>query len=149
MSRSMNLRIDRCILKFYVLKACIAAIGFVLLAPLHSVYADKSDVGLPACEQIVGVDRHIEVGHTVSYTLGYLEENNYRCDEFKGKINEIISCTYRFDRQFEILLTVEEGIVTDIDTLHDGLECSYFSIMPADPRDIDPDREKDKEKQEE
>lgn len=144
----MNHRIGHCFPRSYVMKAWVTAIGFILLAPLLSVYADKSDIGLPACEQIVGVDRHIEIGHKVSYTIEYLEKNNYRCDEFKGKVNEMISCTYRFDRRFEILLTVEEGVVTDIDTLHDGTECSYFSIMPTDPRDLDPGRDKDQEQQE-
>lgn len=97
------------------------------------VFADKTELGLPACEQIVGVDRNIEIGNTVSYTIEYLEQNNYRCGEFKGRVHEVISCSYRLDHKYEILLTVEEGKVTDIDTLHEGHECSYFNLLPKDP----------------
>lgn len=101
--------------------------------PVIGAYADKTDLGLPACEQIIGVDRNIEIGNTVSYTIEYLEKNNYRCGEFKGRVNEMISCSFRLDRKYEILLTVEEGQVTDIDTLHEGNECSYFNLLPKDP----------------
>ena len=139
-SRLMN----RCTEKPGVMACYIAAMAIVLFASINAVASDKSDLGLPACEQIVGVNRHIEIGNTVSYTLEYLEKNNYRCDEFKGNAEEIISCSYRLDRRFEILLTVEEGTVTDIDTLYNGMECSYFNIMPADPRDTDDDPKKSK-----
>ena len=104
------------------------------ILPFVSVYADKYDMGLPACEQIAGVDRHIEIGNTVSYTVEYLENNKYRCEDFKGKVREIVSCNFRMDHRFEILLTVEEGTVTDIDTRQNGAECSYFNFIPAPAR---------------
>jgi len=118
----------------------ITFFAFLLISVLP-VYADKTDLGLPACEQIIGVDRNIEIGNTVSYTIEYLEKNNYRCGEFKGRVHEIISCSFRLDRRYEILLTVEDGRVTDIDTLHDGSECSYFNLLPKDPtkNPFDPD----------
>ena len=112
---------------------------FVLcLIPVIVAYADKADLGLPACEQIIGVDRNIEIGNTVSYTIEYLEKNNYRCGEFQGRVNEMISCSFRLDRKYEIILTVEEGQVTDIDTLSEGNECSYFNLLPKDPCREDP-----------
>jgi len=110
----------------------IAIIILLLLPPIFAVYA-RTDVGLPACEQIIGIDRNIEIGNTVSYTIEYLEKNNYRCGEFKGRVHEVISCNYRLDHKYEILLTVEEGKVIDIDTLRDGAECSYFNLLPKDP----------------
>lgn len=106
---------------------------FLLLLNVGPIFADKTDLGLPACEQIVGTDRNIEIGNTVSYTVEYLEKNNYRCDEFKGRVHEVISCSYRLDRKFEVLLIVEDGYVTDIETLSNGAECSYFNILPKNP----------------
>lgn len=107
--------------------------GIIFCIPSVAVYADRPDIGLPECEQIVGVDRNIEIGNTVSYTIEYLENNNYRCGEFKGRVHEVISCNYRMDHKYEVLLTVEDGKVTDIDTLRDGAECSYFNLLPKDP----------------
>ena len=116
-------------------------ICIVFLWPSVLVYASKPDIGLPSCEQIIGVDRNIEIGNTVSYTIEYLEKNKYRCGEFKGMVHEVISCSYRLDHQYEILLTVEEGNVTDIDTLRDGTECSYFNMIPKDPNEMDSELE--------
>lgn len=107
--------------------------GLIAFLFIGSVQADKTDLGLPACEQIIGVDRNIAIGNTVTYIIEQLEKNNYRCGEFKGRVNEIISCSFRLDHKNEILLTVEEGQVTDIDTIHEGTECSYFNLLPKDP----------------
>ena len=92
---------------------------------------EREGMGLPECQLIVGVDRYIEIGNTISYTIGYMENNKYRCDDFKGNTHEIVSCTYRIDHRFEVLLVVENGIVTDIETFYAGAECSYFNLMPA------------------
>ena len=87
-------------------------------------------MGLPECELIVGVDRFIEIGNTISHTIEFMENNKYRCDEFKGKANEIVSCTFRIDHRFEVLLIVENGIVKDIETFYAGAECTYFNVLP-------------------
>ena len=118
-----------------ILTVLLLLLGFASPALL----AEESQLGLPECELIVGVNRYIEIGNTVSYTIEYLENNKYRCDKFKGKAHEIVSCTYSTDPQFEVLLIVENGTVTEIETLHNGLECSYFNIKPLDPEDLDQD----------
>lgn len=89
-----------------------------------SVYASKSDIGLTCDKEIVGVNRYITIGDTVSYTLEFMEQNNYRCGEFLGRVREIVSCSYRLDRKYEILLTIEEGKVTMIETRLEGVECN-------------------------
>jgi hypothetical protein len=97
----------------------------------HQALAEEREhLGLPECELIVGVNRHIEIGNTIAYTTEYMENNKYRCDDFKGKANEIVSCTYRIDHKFEVLLVVENGIVTDIESRYGGAECTYFSVFP-------------------
>lgn len=103
-----------------------------------NVLADEREgMGLPECELIVGVDRYITIGDTISHTIDYLEGNKYSCDDFTGKSNEIVSCTYSIDYNFEVLLIVENGIVTDIETFYGGLECSYFNTRPLLPSDPD------------
>ncbi|WP_455376707.1 hypothetical protein [Kaarinaea lacus] len=89
-----------------------------------SVYASKSDIGLTCDKEIIGVNRYITIGDTVSYTLEFMEQNNYRCGEFLGRVREIVSCSYRLDRKYEILLTIEEGKVTMIETRLEGVECN-------------------------
>lgn len=101
--------------------------------------AEESQLGIPQCELIVGTNRYIEIGNTISYTIEYLESNKYRCDRFKGKAHEIVSCTYSTDPQFEVLLVVDDGIVSDIETLQNGLECSYFNIKPLNPKELEDD----------
>lgn len=101
---------------------------------LGQVYAEeRGGMGLPECELIVGSDRFIEIGNTISHTIEYMETNNYRCDDFQGKANEIVSCTYPVDLKFEVLLIVENGIVKDIETFYAGAECTYFNIKPFIP----------------
>lgn len=97
----------------------------------HILAEEREGMGLPECQLIVGVDRYIEIGNTVAYTIEHMENNKYRCDDFKGNTHEIVSCTYRIDHRFEVLLVVENGIVTDIETFYGGAECSYFNLMPA------------------
>lgn len=91
-------------------------------------------MGLPECELIVGVDRFIEIGYTISHTIEFMENNNYRCDDFQGKANEIISCTYSIDLKFEVLLVVGNGIVRDIETFYAGAECTYFNVIRSPDR---------------
>ena len=110
---------------------------FVLLlifALAGQLYAEEREgMGLPECELIVGSDRFIEIGNTISHTIEFMENNNYRCDDFQGKTNEIISCSYSVDLKFEVLLIVENGIVKDIETFYAGAECTYFNIKPFIP----------------
>lgn len=105
---------------------------FVLISSVFQpVFAEEREgMGLPECQLIVGTDRHIEIGNTISYTLEYMENNKYRCDDFQGKSQEMVSCTYRLDSRFEVLLVVENGIVKDIETFYANAECSYFNLLP-------------------
>ena len=93
-----------------------------------AVADNDDDIGIPECEQIVGVDRHIQIGHPVLYIVKYLEGNNYACSKYLGNASEVISCRLRSNQRAEILLTIENGKVTDIETLDNGKECSYFNI---------------------
>jgi hypothetical protein len=102
----------------------IALASLLSLFSFTSVYASKSDIGLTCDKEIMGVNRYIEVGNTVSYTLEYLEQNKYRCSEFQGKLREIVSCSYQMNRDYEILLTIEDGSVTEIETRLLGVECN-------------------------
>jgi hypothetical protein len=95
---------------------------------------DQEDLGVPECELIVGVNRYIEIGNTISYTIEYMEANKYRCEQFRGKAHEIVSCTYNTNPKFEVLLVVESGIVTDIETFQNGAACTYFNVKPLDPK---------------
>jgi hypothetical protein len=92
---------------------------------------DQEDLGVPECELIVGVNRYIEIGNTISYTIDYMEQNKYRCDEFRGKAHEIVSCSYNISPKFEVLLVVDNGVVTEIETFQNGAECTYFNVKPA------------------
>jgi|GEM_PF-4116458 len=105
----------------------------------HIFAEEREGMGLPECELIAGVNRYIEIGNTISYTVDYLENNKYRCAEYKGRANEIVSCTLTISHEFEVLLTVENGIVADIETFQNGLECTYFNVKPLNPKrpDID------------
>lgn len=99
-----------------------------------AIAEEREGVGLPECELIAGTNRYIEIGNTISYTVEYLENNKYRCDEYKGRAHEIVSCTLTISHEFEVLLTVENGIVTDIETFQNGLECTYFNTKPLNPK---------------
>jgi hypothetical protein len=112
---------------------------FVLLTSiLQSVLAEEREgTGLPECELIAGINRYIEIGNTISYTVDYLENNKYRCGDYQGKTHEIVSCNLTISHQFEVLLTVENGIVTDIETFQNGLECTYFNVKPLNPKKPD------------
>jgi len=108
-----------------------SVIFLLFIGIIGQVYAEeRGGTGLHECQLIVGVDRFIEIGNTISHTIEYMENNKYRCDDFKGKANEIVSCTFRIDHQFEVLLIVGNGIVTDIESFYAGAECSYFNVMP-------------------
>ena len=110
-------------------------VALLSLSLFPNIFAEeREDMGLPECELIAGVDRYIEIGNTISYTVDYLENNKYRCDDYKGRAQEIVSCTLTLGHQFEVLLTVENGIVTDIETFQNGLECSYFNVKPLNPQ---------------
>ncbi|MGD8567649.1 MAG: hypothetical protein PVJ39_06155 [Gammaproteobacteria bacterium] len=109
----------------------------VALMAASPALAQEPKLGLPECELIVGTNRYIEIGNTISYTIEYLENNKYNCDEFRGKAHEIVSCTYSANPEFEVLLVVDDGIVTDIETFQNGLECTYFNIKPLDPQRLD------------
>lgn len=111
-----------------------SVIFLLFIGIIGQVYAEeRGGMGLPECDLIVGVDRIIEIGNTISHTIEFMENNKYRCDNFQGKANEIVSCSFSLDYQFEVLLIVENGIVKDIESFYGGLECSYFNIMPAIP----------------
>lgn len=109
-------------------------VAFMVTSP---ALAEEPKLGLPECELIVGTNRYIEIGNTVSYTIEYLENNKYSCDDFQGKAHEIVSCSYSTNPEFEVLLVVDNGIVTDIETFQNGLECTYFNIKPLDPQRLD------------
>lgn len=113
---------------------------FLLLSGMvWQVYAEeRGGMGLPECNLIVGIDRFITIGDTISHTIEYMENNKYRCDDFKGKANEIVSCTLSIDFRFEVLLVVENGIVKDIETFYAGAECTYFNLMPPVPPETAP-----------
>ena len=99
-------------------------ISILFLCPAILAYASKSDIGLTCDKEIIGVNRYIEVGNTISYTIEYLEKNKYRCGEFQGKLRELVSCSYMMNRAYEIILTAEEGIVTEIEGRYSGVECN-------------------------
>lgn len=103
----------------------------------HILAEEREGMGLPECELIAGVNRYIEIGNTISYTVDYLENNKYRCAEYKGRAHEIVSCTLTISHEFEVLLTVENGIVTDVETFQNGLECTYFNVKPLNPKKPD------------
>lgn len=113
----------------------IRLLMFLFLASVFQpiLAEEREHVGLPECELIAGVNRHIEIGNTISYTVDYLENNKYRCSEYKGKAHEIVSCTLTISHEFEVLLIVENGVVTDIETFQNGLECTYFNVKPLNP----------------
>ena len=96
----------------------------LFLWPTIVVYASKSDIGLTCDKQIIGVNRYIEVGNTISYTIEFLEKNKYRCGEFQGNLRELVACSYMMNRAYEIILTAEEGIVTEIEGRYSGVECN-------------------------
>lgn len=106
---------------------------FLVGASQQIIAEEREHVGLPECELIFGSNRYIEIGNTISYTIDYLENNKYRCDDFKGNAHEIVSCTYTISHAFEVLLIVDNGIVTDIETYLNGLECTYFNVKPLNP----------------
>ena len=112
----------------------VALLLFLVGLFQQTLAEEREGMGLPECELIAGVNRYIEIGNTISYTVDYLENNKYRCEEYKGKAHEIVSCTLTISHQFEVLLTVENGIVTDIETFQNGLECSYFNVKPLKPK---------------
>jgi len=110
----------------------------ILILPIVGVspqiFAEEREpLGLPECELIVGSNRYIEIGNTISYTIDYLENNKYRCADFQGNAHEIVSCTYTISHAFEVLLIVDNGIVTDIETYLNGQECTYFNVKPLNP----------------
>lgn len=112
-------------------------LGLVLGVVSSGAAEETEQLGLPECELIVGSNRYIEIGNTVSYTIEYLETNKYRCDEFRGKANEIVSCTYSTNPEFQVLLIVHNGIVSDIETFQNGLECTYFNTKPLDFEELE------------
>ena len=81
----------------------------------HSVAAAQSS-GV-ACEAVAGINRYIEIGEPIDEVLGYLEKNNYHCDVLSLYNDQVISCSASFSNPFELLLTVEDGEVTEIDTV--------------------------------
>ena len=124
-----------------------ALIFFFCFLAIVSAHASKSDIGLTCDKEIIGVNRYIEVGNTISYTVEYLEQNKYRCSDFLGRVRELVSCSYhmdhnyeimrsaengsvtssgeaRLDHSYEILLTVVNGTVTEIETRYGGVECN-------------------------
>lgn len=113
----------------------IRLLMFLFLASVFQqiLAEEREHVGLPECELIVGSNRYIEIGNTIAYTIDYLENNKYRCEDFKGNAHEIVSCTYTISHAFEVLLVVDNGIVTDIETYQNGLECTYFNVKPLNP----------------
>jgi hypothetical protein len=89
-------------------------------------HADRIDSGFP-CEVYVGLYKSIEIGSHVSYAVELLEENNYRCKEFRGMAKEIVTCDLRLDVEFtsEISLVVENGKVADIESRTGGIGCLW------------------------
>ena len=100
--------------------------GVIFLISFTSVEADRIDAGFP-CELYVGVYRSIEIGNHVSYAIDLLEDNNYRCKEFKGSPEEIVTCDLKLDVEFrsEISLIVENGKVADIENRSGGIGCLW------------------------
>ena len=113
-------------------------IFLLLIGVVGQVYAEEREgMGLPECQLIVGADRFIVIGDTISHTIEFMENNNYRCDDFTGKSDEIISCTYSIDTKFVVLLVVENGFLADIESFYAGPECTYFNTKPLIPPEPD------------
>jgi len=92
-------------------------------------FAERVDPGL-ACEVFIGHYRSLQIGNPVTYAIELLENNNYRCKEFKGMAREIVTCDLRLDEDFtsEVSLIIENGMLADIETRTGGIGCLWTEI---------------------
>jgi hypothetical protein len=99
--------------RFTRLVAALLPTAAVLVA--YPVYAAQN--GGVECEAVAGVNRYITIGEPIDEVLTYLEKNSYHCDVLSLYNDQVISCNISFSHPFELLLTVEDGEVTAIDTV--------------------------------